>query len=230
MSWKILSGTINLASWFLSTPSNEPHCPSWFESESFQHSESFKDSYKSSSIIIGTSLWSSVPCIDMTSSQNYLIRLFRSFNLKNKIIWITVWNKLSLNNKMDNNVLSSVLHSSEHLWILNCNCSTRNFRILWIILHVTSVNRINAVWGNWSYKHSFCSILGSNWRTINSVGNGSWVIDPLVIKKNYFTRNIIFSLLKFIKSIDNNHWSLNITELIKLFTLRLNLPKQLRLI
>lgn len=226
MSLKILSCSISFTSRFLSAPGYESHGSSWFESESLQHSESFENSDESSSIIIGSSLWSSIPSINMATSKDDLIRLLRSLDFKNKIVRITIGNKLSLNNKMNNNILSSILHSSKHLWIFNSNSSTWDFRVFMIIFHIPSMNRIDTIRCNWSNKHCFSSIFSCDWWTINSVLNWMRIVNPFIIKKNYFTRNIILSLLELIKSINNNNWTLNITNIKKKSTLILSLPKQ----
>ena len=113
---------------------------------------------------------------------------------------------------MNGYILPSVLHSSEHFWVLNSNCGAWNFRVFCVVLHVASVHWVNALWSYWSNQHSFGTIFGSNRRTIDSVVDWCMIIDPFVIKKQDFARNIAFSLLKLVKCIDHNYLALNISK------------------
>lgn len=94
MSLKILVGTIFCSSPFLSTPSDESDSPFWSETVLKEEPKSFEYSNESSPVIVGTSLWSSVPSVDMTPSNNDFVGFFCTFNLENKIIWRCTIDKL----------------------------------------------------------------------------------------------------------------------------------------
>ena len=105
--------------------------------------------------------------------------------------------------------MTSVLHPSKHLWILNCYCGARYFSIFWIVLHISCMNWINTFGGHWSHEHCFGSISCGYWWAVHSIFAWNFITDPLVIKKNYFTWSFISSQLKFIKSINNKNFSSN---------------------
>ena len=188
---EVLKGSCLVSSPFLSTPSNKSECS--FRSESIfeKESESFKYSDKSSSIIIGSSLWSSVPSIDMPTSENDLIGFLRSFDFENKIVGISSFNRFILKNQMNNNFLSSVLHSLEHFGIFNCNSCNRNLSNIWKIMHVTSMNWVNTFRSNRSYKNSDSAIFGSPTGSPYSVIWRIAISYPIMIITNNFSFNFI---------------------------------------
>ncbi len=212
VSLKILSWSIAWTTRLLSAPCDESESSSWLESKSFQHFESLKNCNKSTSVIIGTSLWSSIPCINMSTCQNNLLRFFSANDLENQIRWIRIWNKLRFNDKLNYNLLASVLHSFEHFWVFDSNCCTRNFLIQRIILHVSSVHWINTLGCDRSDKHSFGSIFRSDGRSINSIRYRSLIIDPLMIKNNYLTWDFIFSCFQFIKVLKNQNLGRDVSK------------------
>ena len=97
MSFKILCSPVSVTTWLLPAPCNKSQGSSWSQSCFFEHSESFKDSDESSTVIVSASLWSCVPWVNVASCKNYLVRLFRTLDFKDYVVWVRVWNKLSLN-------------------------------------------------------------------------------------------------------------------------------------
>ena len=146
VAFEVLVWSVSGTAWFLSAPSDESQGSSWSESESFQHSEGFKDSNESSSVIVGSSLWSSVPGINVPSSKNDFIRSLCSYNFKDQIGRVRIRNKLSLNDQSNSDILSSILHSPHHFRVLNCNGSTRNLWIQRIVFHISCMHWVNALW------------------------------------------------------------------------------------
>lgn len=146
-----MCGTIFLTTRLLPTPGYKSHSSLGSESKFLEHSEGLKDCNESSSIIVSPSLWSRIPRVNMPSSKNNLIRLFCTLDLKDQIIGICIAYKLSLYDQMYSNILSSILHPSEHFRVLDRNCRTRYFWVWRIILHIPCVYWIDTLWSYWSY-------------------------------------------------------------------------------
>ena len=108
---------------------------------------------------------------------------------------------------MSNNFLASILHSLEHFCIFNSDCGTRNFRICWIIMHNTSMNRINTFRSYRSYQNCSCTVFSSITCTINSVLNGLTISCPLIVEQNNFSFNFISKAVQLRFIFYNNHLS-----------------------
>ena len=96
----------------------------------FEQPESLEAGQKSSSVIIGSGLRSSVPGIDVSAHQQYLIRFFRAQNLENKVIGLSIINRLILKNEFKSNFLTPVLHPLQHLSVFNSNSGNGNFLVV----------------------------------------------------------------------------------------------------
>ena len=113
---------------------------------------------------------------------------------------------------MDNNLLSSVLHSLEHLGVLNSDCSSRYFRVILIIVHNTCMNWVNALRSNRSYQNCDCAIFGSNTRSINSVGYSFSVCCPCIIETDNFSFCFILHAFELRLVFYDKYFGFNITR------------------
>ena len=215
MSCQILMGSINRTSLLFSAPCNEPQ--SSFRSIAIlsEESESLENRDKSSSIIIGPSLWSSVPWIDMPSCQYDLIWEITSLNFKDKIIGVAVVNKFVFKRKLNNYFLTSFLHSLEHFGIFNCDCCCRDFWLSWVIFLHPCMNWVYAFWCYWSNEHCNCSIFGCSWSSRDSEVKRIVVIFPGMIEADYLSWNLVFLSFKFIIIFENNDLCLDVSKLLQ---------------
>ena len=82
MPLNILRSPIPLTARLLPTPRNKPHGPSRPIPRPLQQSKRLKNRNKPSSIIVGTSLGPSVPSVDVTAGEDYLLGVGGAFYLE----------------------------------------------------------------------------------------------------------------------------------------------------
>jgi len=195
MSCSILSCSINFAARLFPTPSNKSQCSFGSKSIFYQKSKGFEDSNESSSIIISASLRSCIPSINVSSCKDNLIWVSRSNYFKNNIIWICVWDELVFQDKPHFYNLATVLHSLEHLRVLDCDCCTWNFGIITVVFHITSMHWWNTLRSNGSYQYCFRSVFDCSWSTINSIGHRFTIVNPFIVVADNLTS--YFSFVSF---------------------------------
>lgn len=81
---------------FLAAPGNEPDGSLGFQAVSQEQSHGFEASDETSAIVVGSSLGSSVPRIDVSAHQQNFIRLLCPLNLEYQIVGVSIGNKLVL--------------------------------------------------------------------------------------------------------------------------------------
>ena len=207
MSGNILGCSVYITSWFLPTPSNKSESSSGSESIFLEQSECLEDSDKSSSIIIGTSLWSSVPGVDVSSCNHNLFWLFRTFDFEYQVIRVAFRHKRIFQTELCNYLLTSILHSLEHFSILNSDSSCGNFGLVFIVLMIACVHWVDAGAGNWPYQHGCSSIFGNPGSSIYSIFVAVVVVDPRIVEANYFSIYFIFVRLHFVPVFEHDHFS-----------------------
>lgn len=212
MQLQILSSSIDIASRFLPTPSDESKSSFWPEIVLEQQSKCLKDSDKSSSVIIGTSLRSSVPSINMSASQHNLVRVCASLDLEDQVVRITVTDKFVLHDEMKHNFLSSRLHSLHHVGIFGGYGSTWYFRLLRIVLHIACMDGLYADWRYGTDQHGLSAVFGSSRGTINSIFNGMMIVDPLVVEDDNLSWNLIFMEFEFVPVSQHYRFCLNVSS------------------
>lgn len=200
----------------LPTPGDKSQSSFRSQSALKYQSHGFKTTDKSSSIIIGSSLWSSIPRINVSSHEQYLVRSFRSLDFENQVIWVNVRYLLVLKDQMESDLLSSILHSLQHFGILYCDGSYRDgFAVL-----SSSMDGVDRKGSNrsdqCSYSSVFCSVVSSKYSILY------WLIIscPLLIVDYDFAFHLIFSLLKLFKWSHHNGISFNVSNINITVTLR----------
>lgn len=122
-----------------------------------------------------------------------------------------------MKNQIYNYFLTSVLHPFKHIRILNSNCSSRYPWDCFIVFHISSVDWSNWTWGDRTNKNSNSSILGSPTRSIHSIVNIYWIINPRVIEKDYLSIDLSLEYLQLIPIFDDNYFPSYITECYKMY-------------
>jgi len=113
----------------LSTPCDKSDGPFGSQPVFEQKSHSLETSDNTSSVVIGASLRSGVPRVNMTSDKQNFIRLRSSFDLEHQVVRVGIGNLLALKCKLEINSLTSVLHSLKHLGILDCYSCNWDLRL-----------------------------------------------------------------------------------------------------
>ena len=140
-----------------------------------------------------------------------MLRICTSCYLEDQIVWVSnsiLW----LKNKINCNLLLSILHSSKHISIFSCNCSNTYFWICFIVMHNTSMHRFNRIWSYWTNKSSNSAIFSSIWCSLRSISNGLTIICPRFIIYYYFSFDLVLNRIKFIPICNNNYLSWHIAS------------------